>query len=185
MFVVRFGEFTDQFFKDIAHIGGGDFVRGHIALFGAELLQGHKQNAALYHQLDRIGKVKVFNNILYVRGKPLQIGVKVAFHVVRVCHQLGKVKVAGIIEIPLGDLAQNAVAGLALDLLLVQLSCHFHNGIFGGLQGIVKAFQHRHRQNDLAVFVGLEQAYQMGGNVPNQVGFCLYIRVCLVLQFLH
>jgi hypothetical protein len=59
------------------------------------------------------------------------------------------------------------------------------NGRLGFAEGIIKTFQNGHGQNHLAVLMGLEQANQMGGNLPDQVGFCADIGIRLLLQFLH
>ena len=181
LFVVGFGEFADQLFKNVAHVGGGDFLRGHIALAGIELLQGDVEDTALDHQLDGIVKVEVLNDVLDIGGKTLKIGFKVALHVVRLCHQPCKIEVAGVVEVVAGNAAEDAVTRSTLDVLRIQLLCHGDHSILGRLQGIVKTLQNRHRQNDLAVLVGLEQAHQMGGNLPDQVSLCTDVGIRLLL----
>ena len=84
LLVIGLGEFPDQFFKDIAHVGGGDLLWGHIGLCRVELLQSHKQHTALDHQLDCIGKVEILNDVLDIGGKAPQIGFKIRFYIVRV-----------------------------------------------------------------------------------------------------
>ena len=84
LLVIRFGEFSDQFFKNIAHVGRGDLLRGHIRFCRVELLQGHEQHTALDHQLDCIGKVEILNDVLDIGGKAPQIGFKIRFHIIRV-----------------------------------------------------------------------------------------------------
>ena len=185
LLVIGFGEFADQLFKNVAHVGRGDFFRGHIALAGIELLQGDVEDTALDHQLDGVGKVEVFDNVLDVGGKALKIGFKVAFHIVRLGNQLGKIKIAGVVEVETGNTAEDAVTGSTLNVLGIQFFCHFHNGRLGFAEGIIKTFQHGHGQNHLAVLMGLEQANQMGGDLPDQVGFCADIGIRLLLQFFH
>ena len=185
LFVIRLGELPDQFFKDIAHVSGGDFLRGHISFGGIKLLQGHEQNATLYHQLHGVGKVKVIDDILDIGGEALQIGFKVDFRIVRVSDQLCKIVVAGIIEIKAGDTAQNSIPGRALNMLCVEFLCHLHNGCLGGLQSVIKTLQHGHRQNHFAVLMWFEQAHKVGGDFPDQIGFRLYICICLLLQLSH
>ena len=167
LLVIRFGEFPDQFLKDITHVSGGDFLWGHIALCGVELLQGHEQNAALDHQLHGVGKVKVINDVLDIGGEALQIGFKVDFHIVRISNQLCKIVVAGIIEIIARDAAQDTIPGSTLHVLGIQLLRHLYNGRFGGLQCVIKTLQYGHRQNHFAILMRLEQAHQMGGNLPD------------------
>ena len=181
LFVIGLGEFPDQLLKNVAHVGGGDLVQRHIALAGVELLQGDKQNAALDHQLDGVGKVEVLDNVLDVGGKALKIGFKVAFHIVRLSNQLGKIKIAGVVEVETGNAAEDTITGSTLNVLCIQFFCHFHNGGLGFTEGVIKTLQHGHRQNHLAVLMGLEQANQMGGDLPDQVGFCADIGIRLLL----
>ena len=185
LLVIGFGEFPNQFLKNVAHVGGGDLIQRHIAFAGVELLQGDKQNAALDHQLDGVGKVEVLNDVLDIGGKALKIGFKVAFHIVRLSNQLGKIKIAGVVEVETGNTAEDTITGSTLNVLGIQFFCHFYNGRLGFAEGIIKTFQHGHGQNHLAVLMGLEQANQMGGNLPDQVGFCADIGIRLLLQFLH
>ena len=159
-------QLPNQFLKDITHVSGGDFLRGHIALCGVELLQGHEQNAALDHQLHGVSEVEVIDNVLDIGREALQIGFKVDFHIVRISDQLCKIVVAGIIEIIARDAAQDTVPGSTLHVLGIQLLRHLYNGRFG-LQCVVKPLQYGHRQNHFAILMWLEQAHQMGGNLPD------------------
>ena len=123
----------------------------------------------------------MLDNVLDVGGKALKIGFKVAFHIVRLGNKLGKIKIAGVVEVKTGNTAEDAVTGSTLNVLGIQFFCHFHNGRLGFAEGIIKTFQHGHGQNHLAVLMGLEQANQMGGDLPDQVGFCADIGIRLLL----
>ena len=167
LLVIGLGEFPNQFLKDITHVSGGDLLRRHISFGGIKLLQGHEQNTTLYHQLHGVGEVEVIDNVLDIGREALQIGFKVDFHIVRISDQLCKIVVAGIIEIIARDTAQDTVPGSALHVLGIQLLRHLYNGRFGGLQCVIKTLQHGHRQNHFAILMWLEQAHQMGGNLPD------------------
>src|SRR5699024_9458681 len=88
-------------------------------------------------------------------------------------------------ELEAGSAAQDAITGSALNVLGIQFLRHLHDSCLGGLQRIVKTLQHSHRKNYLAILMGLEQAHQVGSNFPDQVGFRLYICICLLLQLIH
>ena len=62
---------------------------------------------------------------------------------------------------------------------------HLNNSGLGRFQCIIKTLQHGHRQNHFAVLMWFEQAHKVGGDFPDQIGFRLYICICLLLQLSH
>lgn len=111
----------------------------------------------------------------------MKIGFKVAFHIIRFGNQLGKIEIASVVEVEAGNAAEDTVTGCAFNVLRIQFLCHLHNSGLGFAERIVKTLQNAHRQNHLAVLMGLEQVDQMGGNLPDQVNFCADIGIRLLL----
>lgn len=182
LLVIALGELADQLLKDIAHIRGSDALGAHIALRGGKLLQHHKEHLAADHRAHLIGKLEVLDNVLDVVGEALQVVVEVAFQIVRVAEQPAEGEAAGVVEAVTGGLAEDAIPRFAHNAARIQRLCHRNNLVLGGQQRVIKTLEHGHGQNHLPILVRLEQADQMGGNLPDEVGLFLYIGIRLLLQ---
>ena len=185
LFVIALREFTDKLLKDVAHICGGYLVGGHIALCRNKFLNNNKQYISVRHCTHLIGKLEICYDVKHISRKALQIGFKVGVDVIRISDKSTKIKLACIVERIACGFAEDTVTGFTLDRHFVQLFSHLHNSVLCRCKSVIKAFQHRHRQNDFAVFVRLEQSDKVCGNLPYKIGFFLNVDICLLLQSIY
>ena len=115
------GEAANQILEDIAAVHGADLIRTEIALLGGKFLDDQIEGVALHKALDDIVKVELCQHVLHIGGKAVQIVPEVALDVLRVCQQAGKGKLAGVVELIAGGLAEKPVDDCQLLNFLVGL----------------------------------------------------------------
>ena len=169
--VVRLGESTDDLFEYVTHLKIRDVVRMQIGLCGCKFLKHDVENILLCHRSDMTVKLKLFDDLLYIRRKSVQIIAEVRFNIVGIVKQTLKGVFACIIELISRNVAEQNIAHGQFFYLLI--FCEYR--IFCIRKNAIKTTNNRKRQNNLSIFVGFINSRQFICYRPNQIGFFIYM----------
>ena len=160
------GKAAHQILEDIAAVHRRDPIRPQVTLGGIELTDHQVQGVALHHAADDGVEVELGKHVLDVGREARQIVPEVCLDVLRVGEQGVKGELADVVKLIAACLGEKAVLhGEVFDLFVFR-----QHRVMRGQQAVMKALDHRHRQDHEAVLVRLEWPAQHIRHVPDHRG---------------
>ena len=179
--VVVLVEPPDQLLEDRAHgvvVEAGmperavqltHFVGAEVDRRVEELFDQGAEGIGLGEPRDLVAELELLQDVLDVRREAVEVVNEVGPQLLRVGSgpKVTQGEGRGVIEVLPGLITQRLV--LVPDACLIESRLHPHDRGLAGLQGRVQPAQHRHRQDDVAVFApGIEVAQYVIGDVPDE-----------------
>ena len=96
--IMRLREPADNLLEDIAHLQIGNYIRVQVGLGGGKLFDDDVEDTLVGHGGDLAVKLELFQDVLDILRKAVQVITKVSLDIVRVVQQPLKGEFAGIIE---------------------------------------------------------------------------------------
>ena len=159
-----FRELPNELLENIPHLHVVDGTRVEVKL--RERLDHAEQAIVLIHLVNLLVEIEAADNVLNIGREALYVGFEVRGQMLRIVHQLCKVKAAGVIELVAG----HPVHGLCG---IIRIGGESLQHLFLGRgQRTLEAPDNDHRDDDILVFVTLVGAAQLVRNRPDEVYLC-------------
>ena len=94
IFVVSFGESSNQFFKNIPHFDIADFLRAEVCFFTYKFLKHYKKQVFLFKSFELLCKIELSDYFFaYICRKPIKIVFKIFVYLIWIFYKSFKSKV--------------------------------------------------------------------------------------------
>ena len=149
--VIRFGELSDQFFKDIPHIYSRNDIGSQISFSRTELLDDEIKTVIVVHLLDFIVEVHAVDDINHILREMIEVILKVVFDVIRIGKQYIESKLTGVVELLPGcSFKETFLYGYAFG---IKFFIHLDYSVLCRCKSIFETLDYAHWKNHLSVFV--------------------------------
>ena len=157
-----FGELTDEFLEEVAHLGVGDCVGVEVDV--GELGDDDVEPVVLFEGGDLVLELEPLEDV-DVGGELGDVVDEVVAEPVGILLESGEVVVGSVVEVEPELLADLHVEDLWTGLGLGECT----DLVAGGFEHTVEATQDRHREDDIAVLAGPVDAPQLVSDSPHKV----------------